>query len=85
VKLYKDFGVRMQNLVELSYMSRQADKTLRLGGNLHGKKYISLQKLVEGYLDKHLLKDEARLSDWERVLSNKQLECGRLLQLKRRL
>lgn len=74
----------MQNLVELSYMSRQADKTLRLGGNLHGRKCISLQKLVAEYLDKHLLKDDARLSDWEIRLSNKQLQCGRILQLKSR-
>lgn len=72
----------MQNLVELSYMSRQADKTLRLGGRLHARTCISLQKLVGEYLDKHLLKDEARLSDWESKLSNKQLQCGRILQLK---
>ena len=72
----------MQNLVELSYMSRQADKTLRLGGNLHARTRISLQKLVAEYLDKHLLKDDARLSDWESRLSNKQLQCGHILQLK---
>ena len=75
----------MQNLVELSYMSRQADKTLRFGGKPNAKTLVSLQKLVGGYLDKDLLKDEARLSDWERWLTNKQLECGRILQLKCRL
>jgi len=67
----------MQNLVELSYMSRQADKTLRLGGKLHARRLISLQNLVGGYLNKHLLKDDARFSDWELKLNNKQLECER--------
>lgn len=75
----------MQNLVELSFMSRQADKTLRLGGKLHARSPISLQNLVGGYLGKHLVKDDARVSDWEKRLNNKQLECGRILQLKCRL
>lgn len=69
----------MQNLVELSYMSRQADKTLRLGGKLHAKRLISLQNLVEAYLNKSLSKDGARTSDWEVKLSNEQLECERFL------
>ncbi len=72
----------MQNLVELAYMSRQADKTHRLGGRLHARARVSLQNLVGEYLDKHLLKDEVRLSDWESKLSNKQLQCGHILQLK---
>jgi hypothetical protein len=80
-KLYKDFGVKMQNLVELSYMSRQADKDRRLGGKLHARKLISLQSLVGGYLSKHLLKSDARLSDWEVRLSDEQLECECLLEL----
>jgi len=67
----------MQNLIELSYMSRQADKTLRLGGKLHARTLISLQKLVGGYLDKYLAKGSARLSNWEFKLSDEQLECGR--------
>src|SRR5258708_6052039 len=81
-RLYKDFGVKMQNLVELSYMARQADKTLRLGGKLHARVLISLQNLVGGYLDKHLSKGSSRISNWEAELSNEQLECGRFLQLK---
>lgn len=66
----------MQNLVELSYMARQADKTLRFGGKLHARTFISLERLVGGYLDKHLPKGDARTSDWEAKLSNEQLECA---------
>jgi len=72
----------MQNLVELSYMARQADKTLRLGGKLHARTLISLKNLVGGYLDKDLLKGDARISNWEAKLSNEQLECECFLQLK---
>jgi hypothetical protein len=71
----------MQNLIELSYMSRQADKNRRLGGKLHAKTLISLQNLVAGYLDKHLAKGDTRISDWEVRLSDEQLECARLPQL----
>ena len=74
-KLYKDFGIKMQNLVELSYMSRQADRNRRLGGKLHARKLISLQKLVGAYLDKHLSKEETRVGDWEVRLNKEQLEC----------
>lgn len=81
-KLYKDFGIKMQNLVELSYMARQADKTLRFGGKLHARSLISLERLVGGYLNKRLLKDDVRTSNWEVKLSNEQLECERVLQLK---
>ncbi|PVG01623.1 ribonuclease H-like protein [Serendipita vermifera] len=57
-KLYNDYKVKAHNLVELSWLSRQADTKLQLGGTANNRKLISLQKLCQTYLGKDLPKDE---------------------------
>jgi exonuclease 3'-5' domain-containing protein 2 len=73
-KLYTDHKVKIQNLVELSSLSRIADPDLICGG---GRKLIRLQKLVAAYLKHNLVKSEVRTGDWEYRLSEEQLQCMR--------
>jgi hypothetical protein len=74
-KLYNDHKVKAQNLVELSWLARQADTKLQSGGTEVNRKLISLQRLTQTYLEKYLPKDENRTSNWEAALSETQLEC----------
>jgi hypothetical protein len=78
-KLYTDHKVKIQNLVELSWLSQIADPDLICGGKPNGRQLIGLQKLVAGYLEQNLVKSEVRTSDWESKLDEEQLQCMRQL------
>ncbi|KIM28204.1 hypothetical protein M408DRAFT_23910 [Serendipita vermifera MAFF 305830] len=73
-KMFTDHKIKVQNLVELSWLSRQADTTLRCGGKVSAKTLVSLPKLAAAYLGKNLLKNDARTSNWEALLTEQQLK-----------
>ncbi|KAF7312199.1 Nuclear transport factor 2 [Mycena indigotica] len=64
-KLFKDYGVLTEGVVELGSLARQADPSCSTEfGN--GKRPVSLAKLVARYLNKELNKDSnVRVSNWE--------------------
>jgi hypothetical protein len=66
----------MQNIVELSWLSRQADaKLLRCGGKSTTRTLISLQNLTSTYLERDLVKGPVRTGNWELMLNEEQLTC----------
>ncbi|KIM28205.1 hypothetical protein M408DRAFT_23911 [Serendipita vermifera MAFF 305830] len=73
-KMFTDHKIKVQNIVELSWLSRQADATLKCGGKVSAKTLVSLPKLVAAYLGKNLLKNDARTSNWEALLTEQQLK-----------
>jgi hypothetical protein len=74
--LHADHKIKVQNLVELSWLSRQADaKLLRCGGKSNARTLISLQKLTAAYLGRDLVKSPVRTGNWELMLDEEQLTC----------
>ncbi|KAG8835844.1 hypothetical protein FRC17_000808 [Serendipita sp. 399] len=73
-KLFKDHGVKIQNLVELSLMMRQAATEMPPKVDQQGRKLVSLKEQARFYLQKTLVKNEARIGDWERILDSVQLD-----------
>ncbi|KAG9054302.1 hypothetical protein FS842_005515 [Serendipita sp. 407] len=73
-KLFKDHGVKIQNLVELSLMMRLAAPEMPPGVARHGRRLVSLKEQARFYLQKNLVKNEARIGDWERLLNPVQLD-----------
>ena len=75
-RLYTDHKIKSQNLVELSWLSRQADaKLLRCGGKSTTRTLISLQSLIATYLGRDLVKNPVRTGNWELMLNEEQLTC----------
>ncbi|KAF7316955.1 Nuclear transport factor 2 [Mycena chlorophos] len=66
-KIFKDYGIMMDGLVELGALARQADPAcIQVFGS--GKRMVSLANLVKRYLNKTLDKDsDVRLNNWEKV------------------
>nr|GAT60892.1 nuclear transport factor 2 [Mycena chlorophos] len=66
-KIFKDYGIMMDGLVELGALARQADPAcVHVFGS--GKRLVSLANLVKRYLNKTLDKNsDVRLNNWEKV------------------
>ncbi|KAF8873464.1 ribonuclease H-like domain-containing protein [Infundibulicybe gibba] len=67
-KLFRDYGILAQNLVELGAIAAKAES----GGasaKKHGRTMVSLAKLVEKYCGKTLEKGKERTGNWEAELS----------------
>ena len=69
-KLFKDWGVQVRGLVELSYLAREVDDELE-----KKRAFLRLDYVVERYTGRTLLKGPVRLSNWELWLKEEQLEC----------
>ena len=70
-KLFGDFGILAQNLVELGGLAREADPKCKFTRSI-----TALATVVEKYAGKHLDKGRVRSSNWEEMpLSREQLEC----------
>ncbi|KAG8967663.1 hypothetical protein FRC03_009500 [Tulasnella sp. 419] len=67
LKLNKDFGIVTGGMVELCFVAKQVDQ-----GWTNGRRVMSLQKIVARYLDKRLLKDDVRTSNWNLKLTDEQ-------------
>ncbi|KAL5534554.1 hypothetical protein ACEPAG_1017 [Sanghuangporus baumii] len=71
-RMYRDFGVAVRSCVELSYLARTLDPD-RWPGN--PTEFISLARLASVYLNRSLLKNGTRRSNWEEnVLSQEQID-----------
>ncbi|KAF8153264.1 ribonuclease H-like domain-containing protein [Crassisporium funariophilum] len=71
-KLFRDYGILSNNLVELGALALVADPS----GTERSKtkrKIVSLAKLVQWYCSKTLEKGDERTSNWEMELSKQQL------------
>lgn len=71
-KLYRDFGIRARGLVELGGLARNADATF---GLVYNREVVSLAKMVAMYLEKTLVKDSVRTSNWEAKLTAEMIKC----------
>lgn len=71
-KLARDYGVRVNGILELSTVARRAEKAKWAAEGRRG--LISLRELCGVYLQRDLVKDETRVSDWTRPLSARQIE-----------
>lgn len=71
-KLTRDYGIRVNGVLELSSVARRAQVDLWTAQRRRG--LISLQELCRMYLKHDLVKDETRSSDWTRMLTPKQVE-----------
>ncbi|KIJ05572.1 hypothetical protein PAXINDRAFT_93282 [Paxillus involutus ATCC 200175] len=70
-KLYRDFGIRAQGLVELGALATRADNKF---ASMYNREIVSLSKMVAMYLGKTLLKGKVRTSNWEADLSTQMVE-----------
>ncbi|KAK7683603.1 hypothetical protein QCA50_013441 [Cerrena zonata] len=61
-KLFNDFGIIANNLVELGGLAQQADPTFK---DTYNRSIVSLAKMIERYLHNSIDKGSVRLSDWE--------------------
>lgn len=70
-KLFKDYQVKAQNLVELSWLSNRADPS---SGAKTARRLVALKTLIRKYLQRDLEKDAEgpRMSNWERLLNEEQ-------------
>ncbi len=74
MKLFHDFEILAENLVELGALAHQADPDF---SSIYRRSVVSLAKVVEHYTAKELDKGPARMSNWECVpLTEEQQECG---------
>lgn len=71
-KLERDYGVAANGVLELSTFARRVQVEYWRQQNKKG--LISLQQLCRTYLERHLVKDEVRTSDWEQELSARQVQ-----------
>ncbi|KAG8797985.1 hypothetical protein FRC16_008228 [Serendipita sp. 398] len=55
-------------------MMRQAAPEMPPGVARHGRRLVSLKEQARFYLQKNLVKNEARIGDWERLLNPVQLD-----------
>lgn len=73
MKLYRDFGILSRRCAELGAMAHQADENFKKS---YKRNIVSLQKIVDMYLSKHLAKPPVRTSNWEASpLTREQVEC----------
>ncbi|KAL5495581.1 hypothetical protein ACEPAI_1044 [Sanghuangporus weigelae] len=71
-RMYRDFGATVRSCIELSYLARTLDPE-RWPGN--PTEFISLARLASVYLNRSLLKNGTRRSNWEEhVLSKEQIK-----------
>lgn len=71
-KLYRDFGIRAQGLVELGALAMKADDKFK---SVYNREIVSLAKMVAMYLGKTLSKGSVRTSNWEAELNTKMVQC----------
>lgn len=71
-KLQRDYGVQANGVLELSTFARRVQVDYWKPQKRVG--LISLQELCRIYLERHLIKDATRTSNWERELNAKQVE-----------
>ncbi|KAJ8587128.1 ribonuclease H-like protein [Rhizopogon salebrosus TDB-379] len=67
-KLYRDFGIIAQGLVELGALAHFADDAF---SSIYKRRVVSLAKMTAMYLKCNLVKSKERTSNWEGVLNNK--------------
>ncbi|KAH8916113.1 ribonuclease H-like protein [Atractiella rhizophila] len=72
-KLYRDFGVALKGVIELSDVARSVD----LERWQHKRGLIALQTLTGYYTDLYLPKGSVRTSNWERQLDEEQQNYSR--------
>ncbi|KIK96913.1 hypothetical protein PAXRUDRAFT_825475 [Paxillus rubicundulus Ve08.2h10] len=70
-KLYRDFGICAQGLVELGALARRADNKFTA---VYNREIVSLSKMVAMYLGRSLLKGKVRTSNWEADLNTQMVE-----------
>ncbi|KAG1903564.1 uncharacterized protein F5891DRAFT_1210049 [Suillus fuscotomentosus] len=67
-KLYRDFGITTQGLVELGALAHVTDDTF---SSMYKRRVVSLAKMVAMYLECNLVKSKECTSNWEADLNNK--------------
>ena len=74
VKLWRDFGILANNLVELGGLAQQADPAFH---TTYKRSLVSLARMVDMYLDKSIDKGGAvRMGDWDAApLDEEQRTC----------
>jgi hypothetical protein len=75
-KLFRDFGIRAHNLVELGALARHVDPPFVA---IHKRSLVSLAKLVAHYAGKTLNKGKERTGNWEAPLRENMIDCQLLL------
>lgn len=71
-KLFRDFGIRAKNLVELGALGRHVDPAF---AQIHKRYVVSLANVVGHYAGKSLMKGKERTGNWEALLNEKMIEC----------
>jgi hypothetical protein len=71
-KLFRDFGIRAQNLVELGALAQHVDPSF---SKVHKRAIVSLAKIVAHYAGKSLQKGRERTGNWEGQLQQNMIDC----------
>lgn len=71
-KLFRDFGIRAQNLVELGALAKHVDPSFAA---VHSRAIVSLASVVAHYARKSLKKGTERTGNWEAKLEQNMIDC----------
>jgi hypothetical protein len=71
-KLFRDFGIRAQNLVELGALARHVDPSFAA---IHKRAIVSLPNVVAHYTGRSLKKGTERTGNWEAQLAENMIDC----------
>ena len=71
-KLFRDFGIRAHNLVELGALARHVDPSFSA---THKRALVSLANIVAHYAGKSLRKGKERTGNWEANLQENMIDC----------
>ncbi|KAG6333589.1 hypothetical protein ID866_5505, partial [Astraeus odoratus] len=71
-KLYRDFGIHARGLIELGTLATKADEKF---STIYNREIVSLAKMVSQYLERTLVKNSVRTSNWEGRLNAKMIQC----------
>lgn len=71
-KLFCDYDIIASNLIELGALAGEVDHDF---ASTYKRPIVSLVNVVSYYLKKDLVKGRARASDWNKDLTQEQMNC----------
>ncbi|KZS95636.1 ribonuclease H-like protein, partial [Sistotremastrum niveocremeum HHB9708] len=70
-RLYEDYNLDVKSCIDLSALAKLVDSTWSSQSNI---RVIGLARLAQEYLSLQLVKDKTSRSNWEKVLTQRQIE-----------